>query len=396
MDDIMALIAKASWREAVTYRHTWPHEYVLVNKDLQQHLFIMVLAAFNERIDRGEGVECQFFHQKKQYLFLGNYKYWTEGGFNDDEIVLNRALLYRDRRDFLIKQGDSGLHEPQDASGLEQNEDVIQVDVRKMWPDEALHFTPWLAEKENLELLGREIGLSLELVQREKPIGSLFLDILARESTSGSLVAIENQLEWTDLYHFGRLLAYASGSNSRTVIWVAPEFVYEHTQVLNQLNEWSGPNARFYGVKVEVVQKGEGAALEPRFRSVVYPGGWNKGLTLPQDTVPPHIQKHRMFFQPLIDHLLGQDPPFADAHRQQYRLYWPLFPLSLPQGCGLCRINGGQQQRLGNLSFGNGRQRPQQIVVRCVVCKPAGNRSEHKHTCRLGLALVQIRQLPIF
>ena len=105
MSDIMALIAKATWREAVTYRHTWPHEYVLMNKDQQHDL----IAAFNEQIARGEGVECQFFHQKKQYLFLGNYKYWTEGGSNDDEIVLNRALLYRDRRDFLIRQGDSGM-----------------------------------------------------------------------------------------------------------------------------------------------------------------------------------------------------------------------------------------------------------------------------------------------
>ena len=29
--DIMELIAAASWREAVTYRETWPHEYVVIN-----------------------------------------------------------------------------------------------------------------------------------------------------------------------------------------------------------------------------------------------------------------------------------------------------------------------------------------------------------------------------
>ena len=73
------------------------------------------------------------------------------------------------------------------------------------------------------------------------------LDILAKETSSGSYVAIENQLEWTDFDHLGRMLAYASGSGSRIAIWVAPDFVFEHAQVLNQLNEWSGPNARFYG-----------------------------------------------------------------------------------------------------------------------------------------------------
>ena len=32
------LVAAAPWREAVTYRDTWPHEYVLVNRDGQQEL----------------------------------------------------------------------------------------------------------------------------------------------------------------------------------------------------------------------------------------------------------------------------------------------------------------------------------------------------------------------
>ncbi|MCY4658822.1 MAG: hypothetical protein OXF93_03285 [Acidobacteria bacterium] len=106
---IMDLIGAATWREAVTYRKTWPHEYVIVKKDGQQAL----LAAFCERINRGEGVECRFFHQTRRYLFLGDYKYWimTECAAIDlekgDE-VLNRARLYRDRRDFVIKAGDTG------------------------------------------------------------------------------------------------------------------------------------------------------------------------------------------------------------------------------------------------------------------------------------------------
>ena len=43
---IMELIANAPSREAVTYRDTWPHEYVVVRKDGQEAL----LAAFCERI----------------------------------------------------------------------------------------------------------------------------------------------------------------------------------------------------------------------------------------------------------------------------------------------------------------------------------------------------------
>ncbi len=110
--DIMDLIALAPWREAVTYRRSWPHEYVVIKKDGQQAL----LAAFCARITAGEGVECAFFHQKRKYLFLGEYKYWTMTDCPDidldrDDYVLNRALLYRDRRDFAIRPGDTGLRE---------------------------------------------------------------------------------------------------------------------------------------------------------------------------------------------------------------------------------------------------------------------------------------------
>ena len=71
--NIMDLIDRAPWREAATYRETWPHGGVVIQKDGQQEL----LAAFCQCILRGESVEGRFFHQSRQYLFLGDYKCWT-------------------------------------------------------------------------------------------------------------------------------------------------------------------------------------------------------------------------------------------------------------------------------------------------------------------------------
>ncbi|MDE2715770.1 MAG: hypothetical protein OXI33_02000 [Chloroflexota bacterium] len=50
---------------------------------------------------------------KNRYLFIGDYKYWLmtpchKIDLEKDDYVLNRALIYRDRRDFLIKDGDDG------------------------------------------------------------------------------------------------------------------------------------------------------------------------------------------------------------------------------------------------------------------------------------------------
>ena len=51
----------------------------------------------------------------KTYLFIGDYKYWLEDHWDTLEpgrdYVLNRARLYRDRRDFVIQPGDTGKPE---------------------------------------------------------------------------------------------------------------------------------------------------------------------------------------------------------------------------------------------------------------------------------------------
>ncbi len=102
------LIDLAPWREAVTYRETWPHEYVMSEKDGQGEL----LKAICQRFRAGEGVACRFFGTKNTYLFIGEYKYWLMTQWDAIEpgvdYVINRARLYRDRRDFVILRGDTG------------------------------------------------------------------------------------------------------------------------------------------------------------------------------------------------------------------------------------------------------------------------------------------------
>lgn len=190
------------------------------------------------------------------------------------------------------------------------NEDQFErLDVRSMWEDEALDFTPWLAC--NLDFVGDLIGKNLELKKQEKKVGTfLFLDILAKDADSNNLVAFENQLEWSDTDHMGRLIAYATILDARIAIWVAPEFTYEHAEVLRRLNEWTNENIEFYGIKVEVIRKSPDSDPEPRFLKVVYPGGWDIGNVLPVDPpAPPHIQKFTDFFEPIINKL--RDTGFA-------------------------------------------------------------------------------------
>ena len=61
---------------------------------------------------------CRFFRMNNTYLFIGDYKYWLMTDYNDidpyndeGDYVINRARLYRDRRDFVIQPGDTGKPE---------------------------------------------------------------------------------------------------------------------------------------------------------------------------------------------------------------------------------------------------------------------------------------------
>ena len=88
------------------------------------------------------------------------------------------------------------------------------TDLRSVWPHEANEFTRWLAQEENLTLLGDAIDIELELEERESSVGSFSVDIFAKEVGTNRRVIIENQLEDTNHDHLGKLITYASGKGA--------------------------------------------------------------------------------------------------------------------------------------------------------------------------------------
>ena len=61
---------------------------------------------------------------------------------------------------------------------------LTKVDLREFWKHEALDFTNWLAEHENLTVLGDEIGLDIELIQTEAGVeGSVPIYWLRKKNT---------------------------------------------------------------------------------------------------------------------------------------------------------------------------------------------------------------------
>jgi hypothetical protein len=177
-----------------------------------------------------------------------------------------------------------------------------RVELRDVWKHEAMDFTPWLVE--NMDLIGKVLGLDLETVGSEQAVGDFAVDILARDLGRNRRVIIENQLDETDHKHLGQLITYAAGLDAGTVVWVSREFREEHRQALDWLNRGGGGSTEFFGVVVELLQVDDSKPAV-NLRLIASPNNWSR-RTIPTTTAEDPSGKYaryQQFFQRLIDEL---------------------------------------------------------------------------------------------
>lgn len=151
------------------------------------------------------------------------------------------------------------------------------TDLRSIWPHEANDFTKWLADEHNLAKLGEEIGIELELEERESSVGNFNVDLYAKEEGTGRKVIIENQLEETDHDHLGKLITYASGKGAEVVVWVVKHARDEHRQAIEWLNQHTDTDLGFFLVEIELWQIDD-SAIAPKFSVIERPNDWGKQM----------------------------------------------------------------------------------------------------------------------
>lgn len=182
--------------------------------------------------------------------------------------------------------------------------DLNAVDLNEVWPGEASDFTPWLSQKEKLDLLGQTLGLDLEFVQTEKSVGGFKADIVCTADDGESVVLIENQLADTDHRHLGQTMTYAAGLDAVTIVWIAKRFRDEHRAVVDWLNEITSERFSFFGVEVKVWQIDDSRPA-PEFYVVARPNDWTNNIirTASGEASSTNLQ-HQRFWASLSEKLV--------------------------------------------------------------------------------------------
>jgi hypothetical protein len=153
-----------------------------------------------------------------------------------------------------------------------------RVPLRNCWAREDIDFTPWLAQPENIAVLGNAIGLRLEVMDQEVGVGPYRADIVCQELATEEVVIIENQLEGTDHTHLGQILTYAAGLGATYMIWVSRSFTDEHRASLDWLNEHTDSRVHFFGLEIELWRI-EASPVAPKFNVVAKPNEWVRAVT---------------------------------------------------------------------------------------------------------------------
>ncbi len=185
------------------------------------------------------------------------------------------------------------------------------VELRNIWKHEALDFTKWLAKKENIALLGKEIGIDIEVIETEMNVGRYNVDIYAKDINSNKKIIIENQLENTNHDHLGKVIVYSAGLDADIAIWVVKDVNEEHKQAVEWLNENSFEKINIFLVKVELWKIGN-SLIAPKFQIVCEPNNWSKLLKQKSDDELCDRKIEQLkFWQGFVDYIRDKEKNFT-------------------------------------------------------------------------------------
>ncbi len=217
-------------------------------------------------------------------------------------------------------------------------------DLRTVWPHEALDFTPWLSQDDNITLLADAVGIDITVDETESSVGDFNVDIFASETGTDRKIIIENQLEDTNHDHLGKLITYASGKSADVVIWVVKHAREEHKAAIEWLNNHTDDNVGFFLCEIKLYRIDDSKPAV-KFEVVERPNDWAKEIKR-SDSVN-ETQQSRYDYWVAFEEYAFSNPTFAKnfKRRKPSTDHWMNFRI----GSSACHLAVSQIQKRDEL-----------------------------------------------
>ena len=217
-------------------------------------------------------------------------------------------------------------------------------DLRTVWPHEALDFTPWLAEDENLALLADELGIEMTADETEASVGDFNVDIVATEEGTGKKIIIENQLEDTNHDHLGKLITYAAGKEATKIIWIVKRAREEHRAAIEWLNNHTEEEVSFFLCEIHLYRIGNSMPAV-KFEVIEKPNDWTKTVKK-KDTHNPSEQFRLEYWQEFNEYAFANGQYAKMFNRRKPTTdHW----MNLPIGSSACHLAIDLIRKYGHL-----------------------------------------------
>ena len=217
-------------------------------------------------------------------------------------------------------------------------------DLRTVWPHEALDFTPWLSQDDNITLLADSIGIDITVDETESSVGDFNVDIFASETGTDRKIIIENQLEDTNHDHLGKLITHASGKSADIVIWVVKHAREEHKAAIEWLNNHTDDSVGFFLCEIKLYRIGNS---EPavKFEVIEKPNDWTKEIKKSESI--NETQQLRYDYWVAFEDYAFKNPTFAKnfKKRKPSKNHWLNFSI----GSSACHIAVSQIKQRNEL-----------------------------------------------
>jgi len=217
-------------------------------------------------------------------------------------------------------------------------------ELRTVWPHEALDFTPWLSQDDNILLLSDAIGIDITVNETESSVGDFNVDIFATETGTDRKIIIENQLEDTNHDHLGKLITYASGKSADIIIWVVKHAREEHKAAIEWLNNHTDDKIGFFlcEIKLYCIGNSEPAV---KFEVVEKPNDWAKEVKK-NDSINKTQQQRYDYWVAFQEYAFQNEKFLKNFNRRKPSIdHWMNFSI----GSSACHISVSQIQKRNEL-----------------------------------------------